>query len=148
MTITTYTDREIKLQKELALEKQLAKLNGEIAAELKAESDTIRHQLAEAQALIEASRKQKPVAYEEFAIKYANGTQLTYDVRPNIPSYVAVRPLYAAPVVADDVLKELLWIRTFFAKAPANGGVVIKNIKGQEVSKWIDCADSLGGANE
>jgi len=62
MTIKTITDREQQPQKQLALAQQLAQLNGEIAAELKAERDTLRQQLAEAQALIEASRKQEPVA--------------------------------------------------------------------------------------
>mgnify|MGYP000588350882 CR=1 FL=1 len=45
MTITTYTDREIALQKELALANQLAQMNGEIAAELKAERDKLRQRI-------------------------------------------------------------------------------------------------------
>lgn len=58
MTITTYTDREIALRQQLAAATQLAQLNGEIAAELKADKLAL-------EAAIEASQKQEPfVQYE------------------------------------------------------------------------------------
>jgi len=71
MTITTYTDREIALRQQLAAATQFAQLNGEIAAELKADKLAL-------EAAIEASK------------------------------------LFAAPVVALDVLKDAQryqWLR-------------------------------------
>ena len=60
MTITTYTDREIALRQQLAAATQLAKLNGEIAAELKADKLAL-------EAAIETSRKQQVVDYYDIA---------------------------------------------------------------------------------
>ena len=67
-----------------------------MAMEHKVERDTLRQQLAEAKALIEASRKQKPVAYK--GKNYGNLHH--HDFGNSIP-------LFAAPVVAPDVLSAL-----------------------------------------
>jgi len=52
---------------------------------------------------------QEPVAYEQFAIKFATGKKLGYKVPPNLPSYIAVRPLYThpAPISKEDMVKVL-----------------------------------------
>ena len=60
MTITTYTDREIALRQQLAAATQLTQLNGEIAAELKADKLAL-------EAAIETSRKQQVVDYYDIA---------------------------------------------------------------------------------
>ncbi len=124
MTITTYTDREIALRQQLAamtatateyqqaadkmamahkVERdtlrqqlaaatQLAQLNGEIGAELKADKLAL-------EAAIAASRKQEAVAW----IK--NGFRFRFS-RPNTEPPLGWDALYAAPVVAPDVLKD------------------------------------------
>lgn len=130
MTITTYTDREIALQKRVAeLERCLqnesaARKNvAEMRATLATENDTLRQQLAAAtqlaqlsgeiaaelksdklalEAAIEASRKQEPVAFLE--MKYEGGHEYlaeTYEGATN--SF----PVFAAPVVAPDVPTEI-----------------------------------------
>lgn len=99
--------------------------------------------IAELEALINAGRKQEPVAWRHLY----KGNEVVYYPYINRGSfYTEITPLYTAPVVAPDVLKELLWIRTFFAKDPETGGVVIKDAQGKEISKWIDRVDAFGGA--
>jgi len=114
---------------------------------VQAEINTLRQQLSEALALIEASRKQQAVAW----LITAAGTkrQEVQLCKPyKLLTSERVRPLYAAPVVAPDVLKELWWIRAIFAKDLKTGGAFLQNIHGKEVSKWIDRVDALGGAND
>lgn len=55
--------------------------------------------ITDAIALCEAelARVDEPVAYEEFAVKFANGRRLTYDKPTDLPSYIQSRPLYATP---------------------------------------------------
>ena len=84
-----------------------------MAMDHKVERDTLRQQLAEAQALIETCRKQEPVAW----LITAAGTkrqevQLCKPYR--LLTSERVRPLYAAPVVAPAVLKDAeryRWLR-------------------------------------
>lgn len=51
-------------------------------------------------ALEEALAKQEqgePVAWEVFALKFANGTRLQYGKPENLPKYLGCRPLYTTP---------------------------------------------------
>lgn len=50
-----------------------------------------------AQARAALEQPLEPVAYELFAIKYANGKKLVYEKPDKLPSYIGCRPLYAAP---------------------------------------------------
>lgn len=96
MTITAYTDREIALRQQLAAATQLAQLNGEMAAELKADKLAL-------EAAIEASRKQEPVGYVPalgFDMVKEEGGWARLEGNP---SSLHVLPVYAAPVVAPDV---------------------------------------------
>jgi hypothetical protein len=73
---------------------------------LTAERDTLRQKLAEAAAQIEVCRKQEPVGYVP-----ALGIEMMQEkggwCRCNgVPSSLHVLPLYAAPVVADDVQRD------------------------------------------
>lgn len=71
------------------------------------ELDVLRQQLAEAQALIEASQKQEIVAW-----KYTHIQSGYTDVSLNYPEKISeldvleIEPLFAATVVAPDVLKD------------------------------------------
>ena len=103
MTITTYTDREIALRQQLAAMTDTAteyqQAADKMAMEHKVERDTLRQQLAEAQALIEAIRQQRVVAWwipkaEQFCLQSKSGER---------PFAKAWEPLFAAPVVAPDV---------------------------------------------
>ena len=112
MTITTYTDREIALRQQLAAATQLAQLNGEIAAELKANKLAL-------EAAIESSRKQDAVLYQRRMKPDYGPHWTTWEdcSRATFKHYLTVpklrgwtneaRALYAAPVVAPDVLKEI-----------------------------------------
>jgi len=44
-----------------------------------------------------AKPEQEPVAWETFALKFANGQVLSYEEPKDLPSYLRYRPLYAAP---------------------------------------------------
>ena len=143
MTITTYTDREIALKAEVerlkvaakyaehtdttpenqretmlhdliterdGLMQRLAEQGQFLATQMgrkhfyRNDAIALRQQLAEAQALIEASRKQEAVAW--FNAK----RDMTYLSN----HYVDDIPLFAVPVVADDVLKDAQryrWLR-------------------------------------
>jgi hypothetical protein len=97
-----------------ALQEEVARLNDDVAThmrvavraidgcvELKVERDTLCQQLAEAQALIEASRKQEAVA--EITEAYLATGVVEWKVHQGNPIDVGTK-LYAAPVVAPDVL--------------------------------------------
>jgi regulator of replication initiation timing len=124
MTITQISDREIALQAQLAAmtasrdEYQQAadKMAMEHKVErdklrqhikhigndaLRSENHELRQQLADATALIEASRKQEPVAWFELN-ESLDAWFLAYGFNPKGKT----RPLYVNPVVADDVLKD------------------------------------------
>ena len=81
-----------------------------MAMEHKVERDTLRQQLAESQALIEASRKQEACVE---IIADVSGHLSTHWRDQYIPN--AGDLLYAAPVVADDVLKDAQRYRYLFA---------------------------------
>ena len=42
----------------------------------------------------------EPIAYEEFAVAYANGKRLVYEKTANLPSYIHIQPLYTATAIA------------------------------------------------
>ena len=44
-----------------------------------------------------AQPEQEPVAWETFALKFANGTGLSYEKPKNLPTYLGCRPLYTTP---------------------------------------------------
>lgn len=126
MTIRIISDREVTLQMQIdvqgkALQKSMNEaiaLKAErdeyqqaadkMAMEHKVERDTLRHQLSEAQALIEASRKQDAVAWQ-YQSRTGLWTPFLSEQHKNemmIFSPGPIRALFAAPVVADDLLKD------------------------------------------
>jgi hypothetical protein len=106
------------------------------------ELDTLRQQLAEAQALIEASRKQIPLAWGIIASNTGRICQVELDaneVADHNQKYVV--QLYAAPVVADDVLKELLEaLKLCYEHCRVYHPEVELNNVGQAVRHAIDAA--------
>lgn len=125
MTITTYTDREIALQKRVAeLETENLRLCGEVSnrnkralegdkaqaafEQIYLESEQLRQQLAKAQALIEASRKQEPVAWKYTQIQSGyTDVSLDYPEKSHELDVLEIESLFAAPVVAPDVPTEI-----------------------------------------
>ena len=101
MTITTYTDREIALRHQLAAATQLAKLNGEIAAELKADKLAL-------EAAIESSRKQEEAVAWLITAAGTKRQEVQLCKPYRLLTNERVRPLYAAPVVAPDV-PDMFW---------------------------------------
>ena len=118
MTIRIISDREVTLQMQIDIQgKALQKAMNEalalkaerdeyqqaadkMAMEHKVERDTLRQQLAEAQALIEASRKQEPVAW----MRKDRDMITALEKRPDYAyTHYYDHPLYAAPVVADAI---------------------------------------------
>ena len=97
MTITTYTDREIALRQQLAAmtadRDEYQQTADKMAWDHKVERDTLRQQLAEAQALIDASRQQEAIG--EVSGNDWSCALLYQDMEPGAA-------VYAAPVVADD----------------------------------------------
>jgi hypothetical protein len=116
---------------------------------LQAERETILQQLAEAQALIEASRKQKAVGW---LVDFENGEQELHfhDLNNSLGETQAA--LYAAPVVADDVLKDAQRYRYLFAanQVYSQFARVYKGWDGSGGKEGFDAAidAAMGGAND
>ena len=113
------------------------------------ERNELRQQLAEAQSLIEAGRKQETVAW----LITAAGTkrqevQLCKPYR--LLTNERVRPLYAAPVVAPDVLKDAeryQWIREYLPSTDMSvDDDLVAALTPQEIDAVIDAA--MGGTND
>ena len=119
------------------------------------ELEALRLQLAEARTLIEASRKQEPVAW-----KYTHIQSGYTDVSLNYPEKISeldvleIEPLFAAPVaapvVAPDVLKDAeryRWLREYL---PSDDMSVdddfVAALNPQEIDAVIDAA--MGSAND
>jgi hypothetical protein len=50
--------------------------------------------------------QQEPVAWETFALKFANGKGLSYEKPKNLPKYLACRPLIYQPAPTSDTSKK------------------------------------------
>ena len=129
-----------------ALRQQLAEANSEVEmwkatanASVDFENSRLHQQLAEAQALIEASRKQEPIT------KVSNCATLYQNRRFSILGFTNSpieidTPLYAAPVVADDVLKQI-------ADAAFKHGLsLVKTADGFDLLRLGTATAGMGGA--
>ena len=58
---------------------------------------SVQARLATAWGYVKAQPEQEPVAWEIFALKFGNGTRLSYVKPENLPSYLGCRPLYTTP---------------------------------------------------
>jgi len=58
-----------------------------------------------------AQPEQEPVAWETFALKFANGKGLSYEKPKNLPKYLACRPLYTTPPQQEPVIDKSAAIR-------------------------------------
>jgi hypothetical protein len=75
--------------------------NSDRVTEIRMKADAIK-------ALEEALAKQEqgePVAWEVFALKFANGTILQYGKPENLPKYLGCRPLYTTPQQPSTIVR-------------------------------------------
>lgn len=106
------------------------------------ENEMLRQQLIEAQALVEDRQKQEPVGYtDKYGSAYA--IKWTGKLPPNIN-------LYAAPVIAPDVLKDAQryqWLREYLPSTDTSvDDDLVAALNPQEIDAAIDKA--MGVAND
>lgn len=123
------------LRQQLAAATQLAQLNGEIAAELKADKLAL-------EAAIEDSRKQEPVAVVGSHWNRGGG----FDLHSFTSQPQAGTKLYATPVVAPDVLKDA--VKQIPAAAFRHGLSLVKTADGFTLLRLGTVTAAMGGTND
>ena len=109
------------------------------------ERNELRQQLAAAQALIEAIRKQSPVAWKLETRNYGLGEEVWDTVEFRSDKWDEdCEPLFAAPVIAPDVLKDAQryrWLREYLPSTDLSvDDDLVAALNPQEIDAAIDAA--------